>query len=181
MNIHSFQIDGPILIEPRVFEDGRGRFFESYNHQKFLEETGIDADFVQDNESHSKKHVLRGLHFQFPPYAQAKLVRVVQGAVLDVIVDVRESSPTFGQHMKFILSASNQKQLYIPEGFAHGFLALKDHNVFLYKCSSYYSPEHESTLVWNDEDLGIDWEIESPVLSEKDREGIAFRDLKPAF
>ena len=181
MNIHSFQIEGPILIESHVFEDERGSFMESHNHQKFQEAIGVGGDFVQDNESHSFKNVLRGLHYQSPPKAQAKLVRVVQGAVLDVIVDVRKNSPTFGQHLKIVLSASNQKQLYIPEGFAHGFLALEDHNVFLYKCSSYYSPEHENTLLWNDQDLGIEWGIDAPILSDKDQQGILFRDMKLVF
>lgn len=181
MNIHSFQIEGPILIEPRVFEDERGSFMESHNHQKFKEAVGAEVDFVQDNESHSFKDVLRGLHYQSPPKAQAKLVRVVQGAVLDVIVDVREESATFGQHLKFVLSATNQNQLYIPEGFAHGFLALEENNVFLYKCSAYYSPEHENTLLWNDSDLEIDWGIDAPILSDKDQQGISFRDMKPVF
>lgn len=181
MNIHSFQIEGPILIEPRVFDDERGSFMESYNHQKFKEAVGAEVNFFQDNESHSFKDVLRGLHYQSPPKAQAKLVRVVQGAVLDVIVDVREESATFGQHLKFVLSATNQKQLYIPEGFAHGFLALDENNVFLYKCSAYYSPEHENTLLWNDPDLGIDWGIDTPILSDKDQQGISFRDMKPVF
>ena len=155
------------ILEPAVFADGRGYFFESYSYEK-LKDLGIDKVFVQDNESKSQKGVLRGLHFQNPPFAQAKLVRVVKGAVLDVAVDIRKDSPTYGQHVCVELSEQNKRMFYIPEGFAHGFLTLEDNTVFSYKCSAYYNKESEGSLLWNDETLGIDWGVENPILSEKD-------------
>lgn len=160
-----------LIIEPRVFGDDRGFFFESFNRQKFTEITGREADFVQDNHSRSVKGVLRGLHYQIQ-HPQAKLVRVVQGAVLDVAVDIRKSSPTFGQHVAVGLSAENKRMFWMPEGFAHGFVALSDSAEFLYKTTDYWFPEHERCLRWDDPELGIDWQLqEEPVLSGKDVQG----------
>lgn len=161
-------ISGLVVIEPTVFGDERGYFFESYNQEKFIEH-GLDLSFVQDNQSMSHKGTLRGLHFQKPPHAQGKLVRVLQGAVLDVAVDIRTSSPTYGQHHKEILSAENNKMFWIPEGFAHGFLCLENDTVFSYKCTGLYQPSSEGGLMWNDTDLKIDWDLSSsPILSPKD-------------
>ena len=146
-----------ILIEPKVFGDERGFFFESFNQRAFNEATGTDYQFVQDNHSRSAKGVLRGMHYQLPPHAQGKLVRVVQGAVFDVAVDIRKSSPTFGQWVGAELSADNHRQLWIPPGFAHGFLTLTESAQFLYKTTDYYAPQHEQCIVWNDPDLAIAW------------------------
>lgn len=164
-------IEGVYIIEPTVFGDERGYFFESYNEEHFRSETGIDANFVQDNESRSKRGVLRGLHFQKKPYAQAKLVRVVQGKVLDVVVDIRKESPTFGKHIAVELSGNNHRQLFIPKGFAHGYVVMEDDTVFQYKCDEFYHPEAEGGIAWNDPDIGIDWGVaESDItLSEKDK------------
>lgn len=164
-------IEGVYIIEPTVFGDERGYFFESYNEEHFRSETGIDVHFVQDNESRSKRGVLRGLHFQKKPYAQAKLVRVVQGKVLDVVVDIRKESPTFGKHIAVELSGDNHRQLFIPKGFAHGYVVMEDDTVFQYKCDEFYHPEAEGGIAWNDPDIGIDWGVaESDItLSEKDK------------
>ena len=164
-------IEGVYIIEPTVFGDERGYFFESYNEERFRSETGIDVHFVQDNESRSKRGVLRGLHFQKKPYAQAKLVRVVQGKVLDVAVDIRRGSPTFGKHIAVELSGDNHRQLFIPKGFAHGYVVMEDDTVFQYKCDEFYHPEAEGGIAWNDPDIGIDWGVaESDItLSEKDK------------
>ena len=164
-------IEGVYIIEPTVFGDERGYFFESYNEERFRSETGIDVHFVQDNESRSKRGVLRGLHFQKKPYAQAKLVRVVQGKVLDVVVDIRKESPTFGKHIAVELSGNNHRQLFIPKGFAHGYVVMEDDTVFQYKCDEFYHPEAEGGIAWNDPDIGIDWGVaESDItLSEKDK------------
>lgn len=164
-------IEGVYIIEPTVYGDERGYFFESYNEERFRNETGIDANFVQDNESRSKRGVLRGLHFQKKPYAQAKLVRVVQGKVLDVVVDIRKESPTFGKHIAVELSGNNHRQLFIPKGFAHGYVVMEDDTVFQYKCDEFYHPEAEGGIAWNDPDIGIDWGVaESDItLSEKDK------------
>jgi len=167
MIIENTNIKDLILISPKIFEDNRGYFFESYNNKKLAK--FIKTDFVQDNESLSQKDVLRGLHFQIPPFAQAKLIRVIKGSILDVAVDLRKDSPTFGRHFKHILSGKNKQQLYIPEGFAHGFLCLEDNTILNYKCSNYYSPESENSILWNDEDLNIDWGIENPILADKDK------------
>jgi dTDP-4-dehydrorhamnose 3,5-epimerase len=165
------------LIEPRVFGDARGFFFESYNRQAFHAATGLDVDFVQDNHSKSAKGVLRGLHYQLPPKAQGKLVRVVQGEVFDVAVDIRQGSPTFGRWVGEILSAENKKQFWIPPGFAHGFVTLTESAEFLYKTTEYYSPEHERCIRWDDPALGIDWMLDTPPLvSAKDAVGSAFAD-----
>jgi len=158
-----------IILEPKVFGDDRGFFFESFNARSFGEATGLDVTFVQDNHSRSAKNVLRGLHYQMPPKAQGKLVRVVQGEVFDVAVDLRKGSKTFGHWVGQTLSARNKRQLWIPPGFAHGFLTLSDTAEFLYKTTDYYSPEHERCLLWNDPALGIDWPLDgSPILAAKD-------------
>jgi len=164
-----------LLIEPKVFGDARGFFFESYNRHAFKEATGLDVDFVQDNHSKSAKGVLRGLHYQLPPKAQGKLVRVVQGEVFDVAVDLRKSSPTFGCWVGDILSAENKKQLWIPPGFAHGFVTLSDTAEFLYKTTDYYSPVHERCIRWDDPVLAVEWlQQGAPLVSAKDARGLAF-------
>lgn len=168
-----------VIFEPRVFEDERGYFFESYN-QKLFEENGIDAKFIQDNQSKSSFGVLRGLHFQNPPFAQAKLVRVLSGKVLDVAVDLRPESATFGKYFGIELSAENKKQLFIPRGFGHGFVVLSDTAEFAYKCDNLYSKEHESGIIYNDSDLNIDWQIETGnlIISEKDEQLKTFAEIK---
>ena len=170
------KIAGLLIIEPKVFGDERGFFFESYNEQAFNEATGVSPRFVQDNHSKSVKGVLRGLHYQLPPKAQGKLVRVVQGEVFDVAVDIRKGSPTYGQWVGEVLSADNKKQLWIPPGFAHGFLTLSDTAEFLYKTTDYWSPAHERAILWNDATLGIDWPLNGlkPTLAAKDAAAVAF-------
>ena len=170
-----------LIIEPNVFADDRGYFFEPFNEARFYLETGLNIHFVQDNESMSSKNVVRGMHFQIPPKSQAKLVRVSRGAVLDVVVDLRKSQPTFGKHFKIVLSAENKTQLFVPEGFAHGFAVLEDNTIFSYKCSNYYSKEHDRSVLWNDAAFGIDWEVENPVLSEKDKNAIPFVEFQTPF
>ena len=171
MKIKEIHIPGLLVVEPQVFGDSRGYFFESFNAAKFAEQTGIDTQFVQDNESRSSYGVVRGLHMQLPPHAQAKLVRVVEGRVLDVAVDLRKDSPTFGKHFAIELTGENHLQVYIPKGFAHGFSVLSETAVFQYKCDGYYAPASEAAIAWNDPDLAIDWKlpIEAVVLSDKDR------------
>ncbi|MGA8864060.1 MAG: dTDP-4-dehydrorhamnose 3,5-epimerase [Gallionella sp.] len=160
-----------LIIEPRVFGDDRGFFFESFNRSRVAELTGRDADFVQDNHSHSAQNVLRGLHYQIQ-HPQGKLVRVVQGAVLDVAVDIRKSSPTFGKHVAVELSAENKLVLWIPEGFAHGFSVITESAEFLYKTTDYWFPEHERCIRWDDPALGIDWKLKTePIVSGKDAQG----------
>src|SRR5210317_1537176 len=180
MQIIETPLAGLLLIEPRVFGDERGYFFESYNRDVFAAQ-GITEEFIQDNESLSDRGVVRGLHFQAPPKAQGKLVRVQRGSVLDVAVDIRVGSPTYGKHHSVILSGENKKMLWIPPGFAHGFATLEDHTVFLYKCTDTYSPEHEGSIQWNDEDLGIDWGIQQPQLSAKDATSLAFGTFNSPF
>lgn len=164
-----------ILLEPRVFNDERGFFFESFNKARFSELTGIDIDFVQDNHSYSTQGVLRGLHYQMEPKAQGKLVRIVSGEVFDVAVDIRKDSPTFGKWVGEILSAENKKQLWIPAGFAHGFLTLSKYAEMLYKTTDYYAPECERSIIWNDPDIGIDWPLDivggDVKVAEKDLNG----------
>lgn len=167
MDLEFFPIPGPVLIRTRTFEDIRGSFTESFNQKSFAE-AKLPQTFVQDNQSISKKGVIRGLHYQKSPCAQGKLVRVVKGRALDVAVDIRSGSPTFGQYIRVILSEHEPCQLWIPEGFAHGFAALEEGTCFLYKCTNYYSPEHESGICWNDPNLGINWGIEHAIVSEKD-------------
>lgn len=164
-----------LLIEPRVFGDARGFFYESYNEQAFAAASGLQVAFVQDNHSKSGIGVLRGLHYQLPPKAQGKLVRVVRGEVFDVAVDIRRGSPTFGRWVGANLSAENKRQMWIPEGFAHGFLTLSDEVEFLYKTTDYYSPEHERCVAWDDPDLAVEWPLtQAPMLSGKDRDGTKF-------
>ena len=176
MRVTETKIHSLLIIEPRVFGDERGFFFESYNEKVFNEATGVSPRFVQDNHSKSVKGVLRGLHYQLPPRAQGKLVRVVQGEVFDVAVDIRKGSPTYGQWVGEVLSAENKKQLWIPPGFAHGFLTLSDTAEFLYKTTDYWSPEHERAIIWNDATLNIDWPLKGiePTLAAKDAAAVAF-------
>ena len=181
MNIEKGNIEGLLIIKPSIYEDERGYFFESFNQKKwevFFKDAPV---FVQDNESLSFKNVLRGLHFQKPPFAQGKLVRVTNGSVLDVAVDLRKDSPTYGQHQKIVLSAKNKLQFYIPEGFAHGFLALEDNTQFNYKCTNFYSAESEGSINWNDRDLAIDWGINNPIVSQKDINSIRFVNFNSPF
>jgi dTDP-4-dehydrorhamnose 3,5-epimerase len=181
MEIVETGIKDLLIIKPAVFEDARGYFFESYNRTKFFE-VGIDANFVQDNESRSMKNVLRGLHFQRPPFTQGKLVRVMHGSVLDVAVDLRKDSETYGKWASIILSDKNKWMYWVPEGFAHGFLTLEDNTVFFYKCTNIYNKESEGSLLWNDPDLQIDWGLkETPVLSEKDKLSPNFRTFNSPF
>lgn len=179
MDIIKTDIEGLVLMKPRVFEDGRGYFFESFNERDFARETGISVRFVQDNESKSSFGVLRGLHFQKPPYEQCKLVRVVAGKVLDVAVDLRKGSPTFGKYLAVELSGDNHLQFFIPQGFAHGYCVLSEEAVFQYKCDEFYHPEAEGGVQWNDPDLAINWPLDESevVLSEKDRRHPSFREL----
>ena len=179
--IEKTAIEGVLIITPRVFQDDRGSFTESFNMRQFDEATKGEYTFAQDNQSISKKGVVRGLHFQNPPNAQGKLVRVSRGAVLDVAVDLRKSSDTYGQHVAVVLSANNNRQLWIPPGFAHGFAALEDNSTFCYKRTDYYAPESEATILWNDPDLNIDWQIENPIVSQKDIEGQEFRNFVSHF
>ena len=173
-------IDGLLVIKPKVFEDERGYFFESFN-EKLLEQAGLHANFVQDNQSLSQKNVLRGLHFQAPPFAQGKLVRVIKGSALDVVVDIRKNSPTYGKSFSIELNEQNKAMLWVPEGFAHGFCTLLDNTIFYYKCTNYYNKASEGSIAWNDPGLKIDWNISDPVLSEKDRAGIAFKQFVSPF
>ena len=182
MNIIRTFIDGIMLIEPQIHSDSRGYFFESFNQKEF-EEKVCKTTFVQDNESKSSFGVLRGLHFQKPPFAQSKLVRVVQGAVLDVAVDIRKGSPTFGQHIAVELTADNHRQFFIPRGFAHGFSVLSAEVIFQYKCDNFYTPQNEGAIAWDDPDLGIDWGIpmDKVLLSEKDRLHSRLKDAEWLF
>ena len=168
------------LIQPNLINDFRGYFFESYNLETF-KNLGIPDVFVQDNQSCSKKDVIRGLHFQIPPFAQAKLVRVMKGAVLDVAVDLRKDSSTYGQHFSVVLSEENQLQLYIPVGFAHGFAALEENTVFAYKCSNFYHKDSERTILFNDKDLNINWNIENPIVTNKDLNAVGFNHFISPF
>lgn len=170
MNIITTEIEGLLILEPKVFGDERGYFFESFSQREF-EEKVCKTVFVQDNESKSGYGVLRGLHFQKPPFEQAKLVRVVKGKVLDVAVDIREDSPTFGKHVSVELSEENKRQMFVPRGFAHGFAVLSEEAIFQYKCDNYYMPQAEGGILWNDPVLNIDWKIpmEDVILSEKDK------------
>lgn len=182
MNIIQTSIPGVTIIEPRIFGDHRGYFLESFSEQWFTQHI-CNTHFVQDNESCSTYGVLRGLHFQKPPFAQSKLVRVVQGKVLDVAVDIRKGSPTFGQHVATIISSENKRQLFVPRGFAHGFVVLADDTIFQYKCDNYYSPQSEGAIAYNDPALGIDWQIDEAhiQLSEKDKHNPLLKDLDWLF
>ena len=180
MNIETNHIEGLLVVKPVVFEDPRGYFFESYNEERFRQ-LGIDVKFLQDNESKSGKGVLRGLHFQVPPYGQGKLVRVIKGAVLDVAVDLRKSSPTYGQWAGIELSEKNKWMYWIPAGFAHGFLTLEENTVFFYKCTQVYHKESERGILWNDPDLGIEWGITDPIISDKDKLAMKFKEFISPF
>ena len=178
MKVTPLSIPDVLLIEPQVYGDERGFFFESFNQNEFEKALGHKINFVQDNHSKSIKGVLRGLHYQLPPKAQGKLVRVIQGEVFDVVVDLRQSSPTFGKWVGEILSADNKKQMWIPEGFAHGFLTLSDTAEFLYKTTDFYSKDHEQAIIWNDETIGIDWPLQEVLLSSKDSAAVSFKEAK---
>ncbi len=182
MEVIRTDIDGVVIIEPRVFADERGYFFESFSERDFCSKVR-EVRFVQDNESRSSYGVVRGLHFQKPPYAQSKLVRVIKGTVLDVAVDIRRGSPTFGRHVAVELSGENHRQFFIPRGFAHGFAVLSDDVIFQYKCDSFYAPQSEGALAWDDPDLGIDWRVpaDKVILSAKDRHHDRLKDADWLF
>jgi len=180
MDIIKTPIEGLLVIRPKVFGDKRGYFFESWSKDTF-EKNGLDFDFVQDNQSLSGKGVLRGLHFQNPPFAQGKLVRVIKGAILDVSVDIRKDSPTYGQHLSVELSEKTKTIVWIPPGFAHGFLTLKDNTIFSYKCTGAYNKESEGALLWNDKELNINWEINDPLVLEKDLVAGNFKNFVSKF
>tara|TARA_B110000238_G_scaffold611_1_gene561 strand:- start:342 stop:884 length:543 start_codon:yes stop_codon:yes gene_type:complete len=180
MEIIKTPLEGLLVIKPRIFGDDRGHFFESWSKQSF-DEVGLDLNFVQDNQSLSGKGVLRGLHFQNPPYAQGKLVRVIKGSVLDIAVDIRKDSPTYGQHFSIELTEKNKTIVWIPPGFAHGFLTLKDNTIFTYKCTGVYNKESEGALLWNDKDLNINWKVNDPLVSEKDLVAGNFKDFVSKF
>ena len=183
MEIIKTDIDGVFIIEPKVFGDSRGYFFESFNAREFALKTGLNVNFVQDNESMSHYGVLRGLHFQNPPYAQSKLVRVVQGKVVDVAVDIRRGSPTFGKYVMAELTGENHRQFFVPRGFAHGFAVLSDVAVFQYKCDNFYAPASEGAIAWNDPDIAIPWPVPASdvELSEKDKKHPFLKDIVSPF
>lgn len=183
MIVNKTEIEGVLIIEPKVFGDARGYFFESFNAQEFSEKTGLNIPFVQDNESMSTYGVMRGLHFQHPPYTQSKLVRVVKGSVLDVAVDIRKGSPTYGQHVAVELTEENHKQFFVPRGFAHGFAVLSDIAVFQYKCDNFYAPQADGGINILDDTLGINWKIPTAeaILSDKDTKHVCLRDFDSPF
>ncbi len=172
------KLKGCFILEPKVFKDSRGYFFESFNQNKFNKLIDQNINFIQDNESYSSKGVLRGLHYQMSKYAQAKLVRVIKGEVLDIAVDIRKDSPTFGQHVSIELSEENKKQLFIPRGFAHGFIVLSDTAIFSYKCDNFYNKQSEGGIIYNDKDLNIDWKLNDKefIVSEKDLQLPTFKE-----
>lgn len=180
MEIIKPNIEGLLVIKPDVYFDERGYFFENFNEKRF-NDLGITDHFVQDNQSFSKKGVIRGLHFQCPPFAQSKLVRVIQGRVLDVAVDIRKGSSTYGQHFAVELTGENFLQFYIPTGFAHGFVALEDDTIFAYKCGEFYNKASEASIRFNDPDLNIDWKTDPSIISEKDLVGVSFKDFNSPF
>jgi len=180
MQVQKTGFEGLLILQPKIFKDDRGAFQESWNATTF-KQLGLPITFVQDNQSVSHKNVLRGLHFQHPPHAQGKLVRVTRGRALDVVVDLRKDSKTFKKHYKIELSDEKANMLWIPAGFAHGFVALENDTVFQYKCDALYNPQTEDCLLWNDLSLGIDWEVENPIISDKDQEGKIFTALKNPF
>lgn len=183
MEVIKTEIEGVVIIEPKIFGDERGYFFESFNAAEFARKVGVNTVFVQDNESKSKYGVLRGLHFQKGEFAQSKLVRVVEGRVIDVAVDIRRGSPTFGKHVAVELSKENKRQLFIPRGLAHGFAVLSEEAVFQYKCDNLYAPDHEGAIAWNDPKIGIDWQIrpEDAILSEKDKKHPTLDEAEELF
>jgi dTDP-4-dehydrorhamnose 3,5-epimerase len=174
-------IEGLLILTPKIFGDERGCFFESYNQEIFDKETQTQFRFLQDNQSLSNKNVVRGLHFQTPPFDQGKLVRVVKGSVLDVVVDIRKKSPTFGHYFSILLTGENNLQFWIPPGFAHGFATLEDETIFQYKCTTLYQPSSEDCVLWNDNQLNINWQIDQPIISEKDKKGKLWKDLNSPF
>ena len=180
MQILETPIQGLLVIKPNIFEDERGYFFESWS-QKAFQDIGLDLNFVQDNQSLSQKGVLRGLHFQNPPFAQGKLVRVIKGSVIDVAVDIRKDSITYGQYFSIELSEKNNKLFWIPAGFAHGFVALEDDTIFSYKCTEVYNKKSEESLLWNDTQLNINWGETNPLVSNKDMNAKRFKDFKTQF
>ena len=180
MKVVKTTIEGLVIIEPKIYKDERGYFFESWNHRKFSELV-TPVNFVQDNQSCSLKNTLRGLHFQNPPYEQGKLVRVISGSVLDVAVDIRISSPSYGHHFSVILSKDNNKMFYIPPGFAHGFLSLEDNTIMSYKCTGDYNKLSEGSLLWNDKNLNINWGITKPIISDKDCKAVNFNSFTSLF
>ncbi len=180
MEIIQTPIAGLKIIQADVFEDKRGYFFESYNKEKF-NSAGLNLEFVQDNQSLSQRNVLRGLHFQNAPFEQGKLVRVIKGAVLDVAVDIRKKSATYGKYFTIELSEKNKTMIWIPPGFAHGFLTLADETIFFYKCTNFYNKASEQTIQWDDKILNIPWNAENPIISEKDKHGIPFKDFISLF
>jgi len=180
MEVIKTKIEGLLIINPKVFADARGYFFESYNETVF-KQNGIEANFVQDNQSLSNTGVLRGLHFQAPPFDQGKLVRVINGAVLDVAVDIRKNSPTYGEYVAMELTEENKTMFYIPPGFAHGFLTLRDNTIFSYKCTNVYNKASEGCVLWNDKDININWNISNPILSEKDLVGTPLKEFTSPF
>jgi len=180
MKVEKCFISDLLMITLDVYEDERGCFYESYNKEKFIS-IGISDEFLQDNQSISKRNVLRGLHFQIPPFAQGKLVRVIKGAVLDVAVDLRKQSPTYKKHLSLILSAENKKLFWIPAGFAHGFITLEEDTVFSYKCTQQYHQQSERSLLWCDPEFNIDWQTTNPILSQKDIESPLFKDFSSPF
>jgi len=180
MQVQETGFEGLLILQPRIFKDDRGAFYESWNEATF-KSLGLDFNFVQDNQSVSHKNVLRGLHFQHAPHAQGKLVRVTRGKALDVVVDLRRDSKTYGQYYKLVLCSDKANMMWIPAGFAHGFIALENDTVFQYKCDAVYNPKSEDCLIWNDPKLGIDWGIENPIISSKDEEGKRFNDLSTSF
>jgi len=174
------EIFGLLVVQPDVFADPRGFFFESYNKQRY-ENSGIPNEFVQDNISKSKKGTVRGLHYQVGEFAQGKLCQVIEGEVLDVAVDIRFGSPTFGKHFSLVLNSEKKFQLWIPPGFAHGFSVLSDEAIFSYKCSNYYSKADERSIIFNDPDLNIDWKVEQPIVSDKDLKAVNFNEIERDF
>ena len=180
MNVLTTNIDGLLVIKPTIYGDERGYFFESYR-EDFMNSHGIKSNFVQDNQSLSSKGILRGFHFQREPYSQGKLVRVIKGSVLDVAVDIRHKSPTYGHHFSIELNEENKTMFYIPSGFAHGFLTLEDNTVFAYKCTNYYNKESEGSILWNSKSLNINWGIDNPILSAKDQIAPDFEDFRSPF
>lgn len=183
MDVIKTAIEGVLIIEPKIWGDDRGYFFESFNAKEFAGKTGREITFVQDNESKSRFGVLRGLHYQLPPFAQSKLVRVVKGVVLDVAVDIRKGSPTYGHHVMCELTETNHRQFFVPKGMAHGFVVLSDEAVFQYKCDDFYHPEAEGGIAWDDHDIAIQWPISELEisLSERDKHHPSFKDFKTPF
>ena len=180
MKVINTPLDGLLVFAPEIYEDDRGYFFESWN-KKIFKELGLNYEFNQDNQSLSKYGVLRGLHFQNPPHAQGKLVRVIKGKVLDVVVDIRSDSSTYGSHYKIELSETNKLIFWIPPGFAHGFITLENDTIFSYKCTSVYNKQSEQALLWSDKTLNIDWQIKKPLVSQKDQNAIKFLSFKSKF